>query len=116
MPTMNRVDMLNCAAGHHDFSDDASECNVCGLPDLDASMPAPPDDGWTAAELQRVRDRANELECLLAQAVEDWPQFDTDSAPLAPGCIAEEAEPVNGGDLVEWFGEWRAKVKAFLET
>lgn len=42
-PTFNRVDMLNCAAGHHDFSDDASECRVCGLSDLDASMPAPAD-------------------------------------------------------------------------
>lgn len=36
MPTMNRVDMLNCAAGHHDFSDDASECHVCGYEEVDA--------------------------------------------------------------------------------
>ena len=101
MPTMNRVDMLNCAAGHHDFSDDANECHVCGFAEAEASAPA--DDGWTAAELQRVRDRANNLECLLAQAVEDWPQFDGD-------------DDVNGGDLVEWFGEWRARVKAMLDA
>lgn len=43
MPTMNKIDLLDCAAGHHNFSDDASECHVCGLPDLDASIPAPAD-------------------------------------------------------------------------
>lgn len=114
MPTYNRVDMLNCAAGHHDFSDDSDECHVCGHKDIEAS--APTNDGWSTAELQRIREKANDLECLLAQAVEDWPQFDTASAPLAPGCVAEEAEPVNGGDLVEWFGEWRARVKAALNA
>lgn len=40
MPTMNRVDMMNCAAGHHDFSDDASECHVCGFAEAEASAPA----------------------------------------------------------------------------
>ena len=29
MPTMNKVDLLDCAAGHHNF-DDAEECSVCG--------------------------------------------------------------------------------------
>lgn len=36
MPTMNRVDMMNCAAGHHDFSDDSDECHVCGYEEADA--------------------------------------------------------------------------------
>jgi len=30
MPTFNKIDMLNCAGGHHDFSDDSDECHVCG--------------------------------------------------------------------------------------
>lgn len=60
MPTMNRVDMLNCAAGHHDFSDDASECHVCGLPDLDASTPAPTADAWTVILLKPDSMRDNE--------------------------------------------------------
>lgn len=30
MPTFNKADMLNCCAGHHDFSDDSDECHVCG--------------------------------------------------------------------------------------
>lgn len=29
----------------------------------------------------------------VSKAIEDWPQWDTD-------------EPVNGGDMVEWFGNW----------
>lgn len=156
MPTFNKVDMMNCAAGHHDFSDDASECHVCGFADAEASWPAtapetlavlkeaqrmvgayalalergsnatdashvlyverqiaeviartdanaPQDDGWTAAELQRIRDRANNMECLIAQAIEAWPQFDCE-------------DEVNGGDLVEWFGQWRAKAKALLDV
>lgn len=54
------------------------------------------DPAWLAAELQRVRDRANQLETLLAKAVEDWPEFDLD-------------DDVNGGDMVEWFGQFRQK-------
>ena len=39
---------------------------------------------------------------LLRIAIESWPQFDTDAS-------------VNGGDLVEWFGEWRQQVKEALD-
>lgn len=39
---------------------------------------------------------------LLEDALKSWPQFDTD-------------EPVNGGDLVEWFSEWRRQVKEALD-
>ena len=63
MPTMNRVDMLNCAAGHHDFSDDASECHVCGHGEA-ASAPADP-----------VRDAAPDMLAALKEALEvmgDW--------------------------------------------
>jgi hypothetical protein len=105
MPTFNKVDMMNCAAGHHDFSDDASECHVCGHKEAEASAPA--DDGLTAAELQRVRDRANNLECLLAQAVEEWPQFDRDG---------DGELNVSGADLVDWFGEWRERARALLDA
>lgn len=38
---------------------------------------------------------------LLNQLVGEWPQFDGD-------------EDVNGGDMVEWFGEYRARVKEAL--
>lgn len=30
MPTMNKVDLLDCAAGHHNYADGAAECSVCG--------------------------------------------------------------------------------------
>jgi hypothetical protein len=40
-----------------------------------------------------------------SRAVEAWPQLD------APG---DEHEPVNGGDLVEWFSIWRGEAKALL--
>lgn len=33
MPTMNKVDLLDCAAGHHHFDDDAGVCSVCGHED-----------------------------------------------------------------------------------
>lgn len=42
---------------------------------------------------------------LLAEAVDGWPQFD------APG---DEHEPVNGGNLVEWFSIWREQAKELL--
>lgn len=69
----------------------------------ESPFPIPADDGWTAAELQRVRDRANNLECLLAQAVEDWPQFDSD-------------DDVSGADLAEWFGQFRQRAKAAIDA
>ncbi|WP_378952124.1 hypothetical protein [Mesorhizobium sp. ANAO-SY3R2] len=30
MPTFNKSDMLDCAGGYHDFSDDAHSCRVSG--------------------------------------------------------------------------------------
>lgn len=56
--------------------------------------------------LERMREEAAGLRALLRQAVQEWPQFD------APAHI--EA-PVNGGDMVEWFGEWRARVQQALD-
>ena len=41
------------------------------------------------------------MQRLLQNAIDAWPQFETD-------------EPVNGGDLVDWFGEWLLNVKKFL--
>lgn len=40
---------------------------------------------------------------LVREAIVAWPQFDSD-------------EEVNGGDLVEWFGEWRARAIAIGDT
>ncbi len=39
---------------------------------------------------------------LLVEAVDAWPEFD------------DPDEPVNGGDLVEWFGEWRKRAKKVI--
>ena len=39
---------------------------------------------------------------LLEEAVNAWPEFDDDTAP------------VSGADLVEWFGAWRDEVKKAL--
>ena len=40
----------------------------------------------------------DQLAAHLAEAVTAWPEFDTD-------------EPVNGQDLVEWFGQYREQAK-----
>jgi hypothetical protein len=48
-----------------------------------------------------TRGRAAKQRALLRRAVDDWPQFDG-------------AEPVNGGDLVEWFALFRADAKQML--
>ena len=39
---------------------------------------------------------------LLQKALDDWPEFDTD-------------EPVDGADLVEWFGKFREECKEALK-
>ena len=39
---------------------------------------------------------------MLEDALESWPQFDT-------------GDPVNGGDLVDWFAQWRLYVKWCLD-
>lgn len=38
MATMNKVDLLDCAAGHHNFQDDGEECSVCGHQACDAAL------------------------------------------------------------------------------
>ena len=184
MPTMNKVDLLDCANGHHNYENGGEHgdpCTVCGhkdtntyrvnvamdiraygsvevygataeearklltadfiadnfephgsgKDDLDYQHPSDiwldgtcydteteedhpfepteiPDGDWINDPLGKA---APAMLAALRRALEDWPQFETDSAPLAPGCIADEAEPVNGGDLVEWFGQWRDAVK-----
>lgn len=68
----------------------AGQCPECGaLAHLDTA-PA-----WSADALL---SRANDL---FREAVDAWPQFDGDDA-------------VSGADLVEWFAEWRGRVKAQL--
>lgn len=46
-----------------------------------------------------VRDAAPAMLEALQQVLDDWPNW-------------EDGEPVNGGDMVEWFGTWRETVKA----
>ena len=50
---------------------------------------------------QKMLRRIAKRQALLRRAVEDWPQFDSD-------------EPVNGGDLVEWFASFRANAKRLI--
>lgn len=40
---------------------------------------------------------------LVTEAVGRWPQFD------------DPDDPVNGGDLVEWFGAWRKRAAVLME-
>jgi hypothetical protein len=39
---------------------------------------------------------------LVGEAIDAWPEFD------------DEHTPVNGGDLVEWFGAWRDRARQTL--
>ncbi|WP_378952137.1 hypothetical protein [Mesorhizobium sp. ANAO-SY3R2] len=48
-----------------------------------------------------------DLLAVLKLAVTDWPQFDAEPALRRPGCQEDGDGDVNGGDLVEWFGNWR---------
>jgi hypothetical protein len=50
---------------------------------------------------QKMLRRMAKQQTLLRRAVENWPQFDGD-------------EPVNGGDLVEWFAAFRADAKRLM--
>lgn len=52
-----------------------------------------------ARDLQFEHD--NRFRELVQQAIDDWPEFDTD-------------EEVNGSDLVEWFGLWLERAKTEL--
>ena len=53
------------------------------------------------ADDQKTLRRIAMQQALLRRAVEDWPPFDSD-------------EPVNGGDLVEWFAIFRADAKRLI--
>ena len=46
---------------------------------------------------------APDMDALLREALDAWPQFDTD-------------DDVNGGDMVDWFGQWRVRVKEALSA
>lgn len=46
MLTMNKVDLLDCAAGHHDPSDDECTCRVCGYSEPEVGIPAAPTVIW----------------------------------------------------------------------
>lgn len=210
MPTFNKMDMMNCCRGWHDFSEDGNnaaedgplECKVCGVTEDEASTPnskefanpSPTDkvlalptpstgcyalsidhdkgcelhlftteaerdaflwnyafehsytelddlaafkaehgddlgsamevtgDGWLTDDMVLAAPVANHAPgqavgndaalVLLREAVEAWPQFDRTETPLMkPGVIPEGDEPVDGGDMVEWFGFFHAKAK-----
>lgn len=49
-----------------------------------------------------ARDAAPYMLAVLRKAIDDWPTWD------------DQHEPVNGGDLVEWFGNWRTSALAAI--
>ena len=72
MPTFNKVDMMNCCRGWHDFSDGATECLVCGAGEDEASAPnatglathhglVPPPSPSMVAPADPVRDAAPDM-------------------------------------------------------
>lgn len=85
MATMNKVDLLDCAAGHHHF-DDAGECSVCGYqgePDTgDCLIAAAPDmlaalrqlDGFLSWFFPKGPDQSSgaDLGTLNADVVKVW--------------------------------------------
>lgn len=58
--------------------------------------------GDSAADLDRVVNQALPVRELLAEAINQWPEYDT------------EDEEVDGCDLVTWFAAWRERAKAVL--
>lgn len=129
MATMNKIDMMNCCRGWHDFSDGATECHVCGAGEDEASSPnatglvkhhgivQPPSASMVAAAdpVCAAAPSDSALRAKLQEAVDEWPKFDVDETAMPlPGCIPEDSAEVNGGDMVEWFGIWRAQVKELL--
>ncbi|NOG53198.1 MAG: hypothetical protein HND57_02525 [Planctomycetes bacterium] len=44
-----------------------------------------------------------QMQRLLQEAIDRWPEFESD-------------EQVNGADLVDWFSQWRARVKEMLAS
>ena len=73
----------------------------------EALMVLPPLEVVDTATIQAIRDAHDEIARLrevVDTAIQAWPQFDMDGTD-------DDCE-VNGGDLVEWFGAWRARAKA----
>ena len=89
----------------------AAHCYV-EITELDVAGGVPTDNDvlpLSPVDFDAMRYRLNE-------AVKSWPQFDVDETALpTPGTVDDEiSADVNGGDLVEWFGEWRGRVKKLL--
>lgn len=82
--------LRDCAAGHHHFGKDGT-CTACGHDRKTASEPA----GIAAGKAQM-------MESLLRQALNDWPEFGTD-------------EDVRGADLVQWFADWYERVRQQID-
>ncbi|BAV52546.1 Uncharacterized protein MLTONO_p0076 (plasmid) [Mesorhizobium loti] len=59
------------------------------------------------AKTEGVAVPVPDLLAVLKLAVTDWPQFDAAPALMQRGCQPDDETEVNGGDLVEWFGNWR---------
>ncbi|MDF3881086.1 hypothetical protein [Cupriavidus basilensis] len=67
------------------------------------------------AELQRmavIADHARTARAKLQEIVDAFPQFDVSEDSQD----SEISSEVNGGDAVQWLGQFRAEVKEFLAT
>lgn len=98
MPTFSKVDMMNCCRGWHDFSDDATECHVCGAAEDEASAPnatalakhhgMKPETSRSMEKAFGVSDRL--YNCCTRHEAPDWSQFT--QLELA-GCRDESETP-----------------------
>lgn len=59
-----------------------------------------------------MTNKEEELRGLLLEAVQEFPEFDW-NMDLPEGTTLAEAD-VNGGDLVDWFAQWRERVRTAL--
>lgn len=100
MPTYNKTDMLNCCRGWHDFSDDATECRVCGADEGEASSP-PKAEGDTVSKLLAALILAEKhMGALCADVAEtDLPDWFADLATI------REAITAAGGTVADTGGD-----------
>ena len=54
---------------------------------------------WKSQRIDSLKKQSRQARALLRQAINAWPQFDSD-------------QDVSGADLAEWFALWRRKAKA----
>ncbi|MER9768923.1 hypothetical protein NKJ09_22995 [Mesorhizobium sp. M0189] len=106
------TELMNFAAATPDHASDTvdaltqAESFISGFEDDPAQKGVADILAGLRAAIPREQARPDLL-AVLKLAVTDWPQFGAAPALRSPGCQPEDDVEVNGGDLVEWFGNWR---------